>query len=357
MERNTRTRVAEFSPLMLVIGRESRRLSQTALAKAVGVTQGALSQMEAGIIRPTDEVLDSIAERLDYPVSLFRHPVRFTQVPATFFRKKTRIGARDVAAIRATVNLFRLRIEILLRSLDADLTPRVLLTDLAKEGKSPEDAAGLLRVYWNVAPGPVRDLTSVVESHGILVVAIDFGTAQVDGLSIYEPNDSLPPMVIMNPTQSTDRWRPTLAHDVAHIVLHHHLRNPAEGKDTEEEAFRFASEFLMSFRAVSGHLRYLNLHRMASLKKHWGLSMQAILMRSQRSGMISERHARRFWIELRRSDEPVELPSERPRALTKLVERHLGELNFTAKALSSALHQNVDQFRSDFGRAGHLRLA
>lgn len=350
--------MTEFFPLMLVIARESRKSSQSALAKAAGVSQSALSQIEAGILKPTDDVIHRLADQLQYPVSLFGLSVRFQQLPMTFFRKKSRIGVRDVNAIRARVNLYRLRAEILLRGTEQSDT-RVTLTDLAGEGLSPEDAAQRLRVYWNIPPGPIKDLTTLVEAHGIVVVPVDFMTAQVDGLSIYEPNDTLPPMIFMNPNQPADRWRLTLGHELAHIVLHHHLAIPSESKDMESEAFRFASEFLMPLREVSGHMRQVSMYRLAALKKHWGVSMQAILRRASAMGYVSERHARRFWIQLRRgAAEPVEIAVETPTLINSLVEKHLGELHFTQRDLSRALHQNLDEFKSDFGVAAtHLRLA
>lgn len=351
--------MAEFSPLMLMVARESRRMSQTTLAKAAGVSQPALSQMEAGIFVPTDEVLSRLAEQLRYPVSLFSAALRFQQLPLTFFRKKARIGVRDVNAIRARVNLTRLRVEILLRGAEHQ-EARVALADSAKEGLSPEAAARRLRRYWNVPPGPIGSLTALVEAHGILVVPVDFGTAMVDGLSLYEPNDSVPPMIFLNPALSADRFRLTLAHELGHVVLHHHLSIPRETKDMEDEAFRFASEFLMPSVEIRNYLTHLDMYRLAALKKQWRVSMRALLKKAERLELIPERRARGLWVQLSRDgqSEMVEIQPEKPAALRSLVSRHLGELGFTPRTLSQVLHQHLDEFKSDFEiAAGHLRLA
>ena len=106
-------------------------------------------------------------------------------------RKKARVRVKDVGAIRARVNLYRLRVEILLRSYDL-LDAQLVLADTKAEGISASEVARRLRVYWNVPPGPIGDLTTLVESHGILVIPMEFGNAAVDGLSLYEPNDTLP---------------------------------------------------------------------------------------------------------------------------------------------------------------------
>lgn len=353
-----RSRVAEFSPLMLTIARESRRMSQSALAKAAHVTQSALSQIESGMFTPTSEVVHRLAAELRYPPTLFDVPLRFQQLPVSFFRKKARVGVRDVNAIRARVNLYRLRIEILMRSSELR-DPRVALTDITREGLSPEAAAQRLRVYWNVAPGPVKDLTSVVEDAGILVVPLDFGSAAVDGLSLYEPNDNLPPMVFMNPNLSADRWRLTLCHELGHIVLHHHLSIPPDAKDMEAEAYRFAQEFLMPAREIAGHLGYLTMQRLAALKVHWRVSMRALVKRAEVLGRISDRQARRLWMQLSANGvtEPVSIAAETPLMLKGIVERHIAELGYSHRDISLLLHQDVDEFRSDFGIVtNHLRL-
>jgi Zn-dependent peptidase ImmA (M78 family) len=343
---------------MLTIARESRRMSQTALAKASGLSQAAVSQYESGAMIPTEEAASRLATPLGYPQTLFGVSVRFQQLPVTFFRKRAKVGIRDVNAIRARVNLYRLRLEILLRA--AELRDaRIALTDLAEEGLDPEAAARRLRTYWSVPPGPVKNLTAIIEAAGILVIPIDFGNASVDGLSIFEPSDNLPPMIFLNHALSADRWRLTLAHELGHIALHHHLSIPPDPKRMEDEGYRFAQEFLAPAREVAGHLGYLNMTRLASLKLHWGVSMRAILKRAESLGRISDRQARRLWMQLSRDGqtEAVTIPDERPTLLRSLVEKHLGELEYSVEGLSAMLHQKSDEFRSEFGlSATRLRL-
>ena len=119
------------------------------------------------------------------------------------------MSAREVKAIRAHVNLYRLRVEILLRSYEMN-EARIILADRQRNGNPAAKAARDLRVYWNIPPGPIRNLTELVESHGILVIPIDFDNSGFDGLSIYEPNDILPPMIFLNRHVPSDRWRLSL---------------------------------------------------------------------------------------------------------------------------------------------------
>ena len=345
-------------PLMLTVVRESRKMSQTVLAKAAGLSQSAISQIETGRITPSAAVVEKLAEPLHCPPSLLQFPLLFRQLPVTFFRKKARVGVKDVGAIRARVNLYRLRVEILLRSYDL-LDAQLVLADTKAEGISASEVARRLRVYWNVPPGPIGDLTTLVESHGILVIPMEFGNAAVDGLSLYEPNDTLPPMIFMNNSVPGDRWRLSLAHELGHIVLHHHLRIPRPPDQVEREAFEFGAEFLAPAREVSGQLRRVSMHRLAALKIHWRVSMASLLMRADKMGHISDRQARRLWIQLRQGGmkEPVEIVREKPTALETIVRYHMGDLGYSTADLSKALHQWPGEFRADFNlSSARLRL-
>lgn len=338
------------SPLMLTVVRESKRMSQTKLANTAGLSQSTVSQIEAGILPPSNETVERLAQSLECPPSLLRVSLRFRELPMTFFRKKACVRVTDVKAIRALVNLYRLRLEILLRSFDL-MDAKLIQVDTESDDLSPSEAARRLRVYWNVPPGPIRNLTELVESYGVVVVPMDFVDGSVDGLSLYEPADTLPPMIFLNPNLPGDRWRLSLAHELGHIILHHHLNIPLPDEQMEREAFEFAVELLAPAGQIAGHLRHVTMHRLAVLKKHWRISMAALLMRATKMEYISQRQARRFWIQLRKSgkNEPVEIPSESPTTLYTVVRHHLNELGYSPNNLSKSLHQFVEEFWVDFG--------
>lgn len=351
--------MSEFSPLMLTVARESRKMSQTALAKAVGITQGAVSQMESGTIAtPQAVVVDRIADTLGYTPSMFYAPLRFQQLPITFFRKRI-MAARDVSAIRARVNLFRLRIETLLRAEERE-PPRVLQLDCATDNVTPVEVAQRLRVYWNVPPGPVPNLTELVERHGVMVVPMDFGTGAIDGLSLFESRDTLPPMIFLNSNMPADRWRLTLAHELGHIIMHHHLSIPPSPSSLEVQAFDFAGELLAPHRELAGQLSRIDLRRLAQLKAYWRVSMAYLLRTAAQLGRVKKAQERRLWIALRRGgvEEPVSIEPERPRVLRGLVRSHLDDLGYSVESLSRILHMQPEEFRNDFDlRSTPLRLA
>ena len=315
-----------------------------------------ISQIEAGKARPSARLVDRMAVVLRCPTSLLHTPLRFHQLPLTFFRKKARMSMKEVKSVRGQVNLYRLRVEILLRSYEMK-DPRIVLIDTKRHRIPAEKAAQELRVYWNVPPGPIRNLTQLVESHGVLVIPLHIDHKDFDGLSIYEPGDILPPMIFLNPDVPGDRWRLTLAHELGHIVLHHHQRMLPEDRELEREAYDFASEFLAPRQESASHLRCVSMQRLAALKTHWGISMAALLKRAEDRGYISRWQARQLWIRLKSygHDEPVTTPNEQPELLQTIVGHHRKQLGHSVADLSANLHQWPDEFRADFG-LGPTRL-
>src|SRR5687767_15778731 len=101
---------------MVILGREARGYSQTELADKVHVHQSIVSRVESGLLSPTPELVDKLSEVLSFPRSFFFQAHRFHQLPVSFFRKRKALPSRDVRAIRARINIARLRIEVLLRS-------------------------------------------------------------------------------------------------------------------------------------------------------------------------------------------------------------------------------------------------
>jgi Zn-dependent peptidase ImmA (M78 family) len=89
-------------------------------------------------------------------------------------------------------------------------------------------------------------------------------------------------IILVNSTAPTDRKRLTLAHELGHLCLH----NEFVSENVEEEATDFAAEFLMPEAAIAHQLRDLTIGRLNDLKHVWGVSMQAIIERAFRLGLL-----------------------------------------------------------------------
>jgi Zn-dependent peptidase ImmA (M78 family) len=110
-----------------------------------------------------------------------------------------------------------------------------------------------------------------------------------------------------------------MAHELGHIVLHHHLLALPVDVDVESEANRFAAEFLMPASDIRGYLTRPSLESLASHTPHWKVSMGALLERAASLGKIIERQRRHLWMMMSRygyrTIEPVKSRSNSRRSL------------------------------------------
>ena len=349
-----------FNPEMLILARESRGLSQTDLAKLLSIAQGTISKIESGLLLPSADLLKVAAERLDYPDDFFAQNDRIFGFNSTVFfhRKRQSMPDRILRKLHAQMNLTRMRVDRLRRSVS-------VITDVRFQSMEPTEYEGvaavarLVRQMWMLPPGPVRDLTKAIEDAGGIVVDYDFETKQADAISEWVPG--FPPIFLVNTNSDIpwDRRRLTLAHELAHVIMHR-LPNPS----MEDEANEFAAELLMPRREIKPSLYALTLAKLIDLKRYWKVSMAALIERAYQLKTITEHQRRNFYINLNRKGrnrihEPLEneyLP-EKAELFLKLVSSHLGELGYSTRELGKVLFfREEERFRSEVLKDGRLRL-
>jgi Zn-dependent peptidase ImmA (M78 family)/DNA-binding XRE family transcriptional regulator len=273
---------------VLVIARKARGLTQTELADMVGLTQPTINRYEAGEREPEEQTLAGLAVVLGVTEELLTHGNRFRgalAVDAHMRRQKT-TKASAWRQMEARLNLLRVHASFLFE--DVSIASDQHLPAFDPEFTAPEDAARMVRAQWRMPMGPVVNLIRWMESAGCLVFEDDFGTQRIDGLSQWVGDH---PVVLINVSSAPDRKRLTLAHELAHLVLH--SSTPTE--DMENEANKFAAEFLMPENEIRAELRRIDLGALIELKREWGVSMQALLERAYRMGLVSPDSRTKFY--------------------------------------------------------------
>ena len=338
---------------MITLARESRGLSQSQLATQLGMAQGSLSKIEGGLIECPPEVVVRIGEKLRYPPAFFDAPGERhgagTAVLHFSYRRRQALGARELRRIEAQLNLVRMNVATLLRSVEAD-GPRMRLPSLL-----PEEVRGgavqiarMVRATWLVPSGPLRNVTELIEATGSIVVPFHFGTALVDATSISLPD--MPALIFTNRDLRGDRLRFTLAHELGHLVMH-----PMPTPAMEDEANRFASELLMPASDIGPALNGMDLQKAAALKRLWHVSMAAIIRRAHTLEKLSDDQYKRLLIRMSslgyRDREPQELDVEieRPRLHKALIDSHLGTLGYSLRELCQLLAIFEDDFEALHG--------
>lgn len=335
-------RVGVVNPAMVVLGRESRGLSQAALAERLGVTQGRVSKIEAGLLPVPHDLLDTMSRTLDYPRLFFLREgdTIGVGVAELFHRRRQDVPKRVLSKLHARIALRLAEASSLLRSVEVSCNvPRMDID--AYDGRA-DDIARLVRAGWRLPRGPIHDLVASLEDAGVVVMSMDFETMKVDAISRWLPG--LPPYFFVNEAIPRDRCRFSLAHELAHMVMHD-LANP----DMERQANEFAAEFLLPERDVRADLDDLSLAKLAVLKRYWMVAMSALLKRAEDLNAITPRRARSLWAEMSRAGynrrEPVELDpeDERPTLLYELVETHITELGYDESDLGSLVALNPNE--------------
>ncbi len=356
---------SQFNCEMLLLARQVRGVSQSALSKRTGLNQGHLSKLETGLREPSEDVLNRLADVLGFPESFFLQTDRAYGFPVSvhpMHRKKARVGQHQLNRLHAEINIRLMHLRRLLRAADFGGQFALPHFDVDEYGEDPEKIAELLRHTWLLPKGPLKNLTECLERAGCIVTWCDFHQADVDGITLMVPD--MPPYIFLNRDRTADRMRFTLAHELGHIVMHRVPR-----PKMEEEANLFASALLMPASDIRNSFRTrITLTRLARLKPVWRVSMQSLLVRATKIESISPNQAQYLWKQINaqkmRLREPPELdfPHETPTVLPMIFKLHLEQLGYSIHDLAAMLHVQEGELRHFYNflegsrRGDHLSI-
>lgn len=338
----------KINPDMIVLARESRGLTQSALASRLSISQAAISRIEAGLLNVSDEVLKNLSQILGYPEQFFSLDEKIlgpgiSGMGFIYHRMRKNIPIKTIAQIQAQINIRRIHISKLIRHVSINCPFEIPHFDIDEYNGKIHEIAQSVRAAWKLPLGPIKNLTESIESAGGIVIKCNFGTNRVDALSEYYPGS--PPLFFINSKAPGDRLRFTLAHELGHIVMH---REP--NPHMEDEADLFASEFLMPSREIKPLLSRINLSTLANSKLYWKVSMAAILLKSRDLKVISPENYKYLWIEMGRSGyrrkEPIDIPLEEPTTLNKLLKGYREKLNYNISEISRIIALREEETRS-----------
>ena len=335
------------NPELVRLARQSRGLTQTGLAADVGVSQSLIAKYESGLKDVPPDHLALLSAALDYPIRFFSRPLgKSGSGSEIFHRKRARIPASILGRDYAGAAIRRMEIKVLQDVLDGVFSfPPFPFYPIEEFDYDPEKIARTVRAAWQLPDGPVFNITRTVEENGGIIVPHKFDT-RIDGFGCRTVG--LPPVFHLNRDLPPDRWRWTLAHEIGHMVMHIDAGNP--DKEAEEQAHRFAAEFLAPAHQIEPQLRRLNLGKLAPLKMYWKISMQAVVKRARDLGTIDAKQYKSLMVRLSqqgyRTREPSNLdpPEERPSLLFELVQYFEQSLEFSRSELLALLNIGETDF-------------
>lgn len=258
--------------------REARGLSQAELADEIGLTQAAVSNLEAGSRPMRVDELVAISGVLGEEVDYFIAPTREKRGPIGV-TLRAEVADLPLPDFAAAINAFVDEIE------DAPLPTARITVKAAK----PETAAKEILAKLN-KPRPPVDVQAIARELGVAVFARPFPNALSALILRHEKNA----FIGVNSHQAPVRQRFSVAHELGHFVLHHAdhhfidyaggLEGEVPGYDWEHEraANQFAAELLMPVEMLKKDARTISLARLAP---RYGVSQEAMGFRLANLGL------------------------------------------------------------------------
>ncbi|WP_298801899.1 XRE family transcriptional regulator [uncultured Pseudokineococcus sp.] len=317
-----------IDPSRVTIARQRRGLTMTSLARTLGVTPRTVSTYEReGAPAKAGEAL---AEALDVPSEFLRRPaLDLVDDERVAFRARRRTSAGQRAAATAAG---RIGIELYAWLLERFTVPDVDLPELDHD--DPVRAASALRGRWGRPTGPVPNLVHLAEAHGVRVLTLPAGAAEVDAFSVWHDGA---PYVFLTTSKTPERARFDLAHELGHLVLH----SRSGGGDLEREADQFAAALLMPVEELRTRVgREVAAPQVVRSKAYFGVSAMALNRSLHAAGRMSDWTYRQNCVRLTqmgyRAGEPAGIARERSKVL-RIVFDALRESGTTTRDVADAL--------------------
>jgi len=322
-----------FQSERLVEARDSRGLTQVALADLINRTSPSISRWEAGNQSPEPDALEILARALNLPVTFFLRPRAHYGDNPMFFRS---MASTTQALRRRTCGRLHWAEEMSLSlqewlDLPAVNVPQLDAADYREIGEADiERMATECRRLWGLGTGPIADVLLVMENAGICVVKEEVGSVTMDGLSHWSDADHRPYVLIAADKDTCARSRLDAVHELGHLVLHARVKektlaDAAAFKEVERQAFLFAGAFLLPGESFAAEVWSPTLNGFLPLKERWKVSIGAMIKRCRTLGMINDEYEQRLWKHYSsrgwRRAEPLDdtIPVEAPRLLSRSV--------------------------------------
>ncbi len=335
-----------FNPSMLVLAREAAGLTQSSLAHQVDVSQARISKLEGGFDQPSSDLVAAVARECSVPVEFFeqRDSILGEGIIEFFHRRRRTLPAKPLTKAHATSNIIRLELSRLLRGVEM---VDVAAFPVAPEGEdlTPAEAAALARAVWRLPPGPLPDLTALVEAAGVPVVQMSLGHEKLRAISMPGPDGRH--LIILNRDLPPSNQRYSLAHELGHLAMHYTAVTP----EIEAEADAFAAALLAPATDIINDLRGLRFRDLGPLKQKWRMSMQALIRTASDLDCISDRQYRTFNMEMNRlpggrKREPGEFPREEPRFVRWVINYYREQLGYAVGEIAQLMVANEERVRT-----------
>lgn len=296
-------KIVSFNPIIgekffngerLKIARMWRNMSATQLADITGLSRQTISMLENGkLMNPEFATVQRLSEKLEFPITFFLEKTKIDlNESTTYFRsllttnKKYRIEQEEkIKFIAIVYNMLSEYLEF----------EKVNLPQIPMN-TTPQEAANILREYWELGNKPIENIVYLAENNGLIVTDFDTATGDVDAFSHKITSDDMETYLIgySKNKRTAARIHFDVAHEIGHILLHNWREDlecieKEEFKEIELQAHAFASAFLLPAEAFRKDVSpyATNLAYYTELKKTWKVSIAAMIRRAKDLDIIT----------------------------------------------------------------------
>jgi Zn-dependent peptidase ImmA (M78 family)/DNA-binding XRE family transcriptional regulator len=282
---------SSFNGARLKSARQYNEMTIGDVAKAVGLTNQAISQFENNKTEPKAENLFSLCNLLGFPreyffekddskesnnYTYFRSLSTTTKKSQNAQVEKVKIFAKIFKGIEQYVNFPEFKLQI-------------------NELMEPEEMAEFVRREWNLGDGPIYNIIDVMERHGIIITTTFEESSNIDAYSRVEfINEKIVPIVILGHEKNAYRQQFNAAHELGHILTDGYFDidelSKLEYRNMEQHMNEFAGALLIP---KSMYLKDLmtkgktDFTFYSELKKKYRVSAAALIVRAHQLGAIS----------------------------------------------------------------------
>jgi Zn-dependent peptidase ImmA (M78 family)/transcriptional regulator with XRE-family HTH domain len=303
--------VARPIPERIREAREARGLSLEAFAEALGVTKQAVARFESGQAAPSGETLRRIIVVTEQPPSFFvMQRERAANGISPFWRGLKRMELHHRKRISRRLEWAADVVSLLSDYVDLpDVAVPSVDFDVMSDFEAVEKAADALRENWGLGRGPLRDLSSVMELHGFILVRENVDCIDMDAVSAWQ--FGRPYVLYSADVGSGPRTAFNLAHEMGHMVLHSSVEVTSDNiAIVEKQADRFASALLLPQETFSREVLGTSLDHFLFLKEKWGVSIAAMAYRCRELGILNQNQFsyifRQLNLKMIRKNEPLD---------------------------------------------------
>lgn len=324
----------------LKLARKRAGLSMQALADRVtpSVSAQAISKYEKDKMMPSSAVLVGLGKALGVSLD-FLLGGQVETLKSVEWRKTSKASAQEQAEAEALV-IAKLEDYLAIEDI-LELAPpadpfAALRAERIDDAEAIDAKARDLRHQWKLGIDPIPSMTALLEDKGLKVIEADL-PERINGLACHvERAEGAPTeVIVVSAKTNVERKRFNLAHELGHRVI----AGVGPGLKLEPAMHRFAGAFLIPrehLEEEAGRNRHgMTVKEIMQLKKTYGVSAAAMLMRLGQVGILSKtqvEYAFKAYARSWRTREPEAIGPgegfaafEAPQRFERLVWRALGE--------------------------------